>query len=70
VRYLAMLAGFTFMSHQIGSFLGAWLGGKLYDQTGSYDVVWWLAIALGIAAGLINLPIDERAVKRPLATAI
>jgi len=70
VRYLAMLAGFTFLSHQIGSFLGAWLGGKLYDQTGTYDVVWWLAIALGIAAGLINLPIDERAVKRPLATAI
>lgn len=70
VRYLAMLAGFTFLSHQIGSFLGAWLGGKLYDQTGSYDVVWWISIALGIAAGLINLPIDERAVKRRLATAV
>ncbi|MEP7208344.1 MAG: MFS transporter [Casimicrobiaceae bacterium] len=65
VRYLAMLSGFTFFSHQIGSFLGAWLGGKLYDQTGSYDVVWWLCIALGIVAGLINLPIDERAVTRP-----
>lgn len=70
VRYLAMLAGFTFFSHQIGSFLGAWLGGKLYDQTGSYDVVWWLSIALGIVAGLLNLPIDERAVKRQLATAV
>lgn len=70
VRYLAMLAGFTFLSHQIGSFLGAWLGGKLYDQTGSYDVVWWLSIALGIVAGLLNLPIDERAVKRQLATAV
>jgi predicted MFS family arabinose efflux permease len=69
VRYLAMLAGFTFFSHQIGSFLGAWLGGKLYDETGSYDVVWWLSIALGVVAGLLNLPIDERAVKRPLATA-
>jgi predicted MFS family arabinose efflux permease len=67
VRYLAMLAGFTFFSHQIGSFLGAWLGGKLYDQTGSYDVVWWLSIALGIAAGLVNLPIDEREIKRPPA---
>ena len=60
VRYLAMLSGFTFFSHQIGSFLGAWLGGKLYDTTGSYDVVWWISIALGIVAGLINLPIDER----------
>jgi MFS family permease len=64
VRYLAMLSGFTFFSHQVGSFLGAWLGGKLYDTTGSYDVVWYLAIALGIVAGLINLPIDERPVRR------
>ncbi|MEP7182323.1 MAG: MFS transporter [Betaproteobacteria bacterium] len=65
VRYLAMLSGLTFFSHQIGSFLGAWLGGKLYDTTGSYDVVWWLSIALGIVAGLINLPIDEREIERP-----
>jgi len=65
VRYLAMLAGFTFFSHQIGSFLGAWLGGRLYDVTGSYDIVWYLAIALGVLAGLINLPIDEREIKRP-----
>ncbi len=57
--------GFTFFSHQVGSFLGAWLGGKLYDTTGSYDVVWYLAMALGIVAGLLNLPIDERAIKRP-----
>ena len=69
VRYLAMLSGFTFFSHQIGSFLGAWLGGKLYDQTGSYDVVWWLSIALGIVAGLLNLPIDEREIKRPVPRA-
>ncbi len=69
VRYLAMLSGFTFFSHQIGSFLGAWLGGRLYDTTGSYDVVWWLSIALGVAAGLINLPVDERAIKRPAAAA-
>ena len=64
VRYLAMLSGFAFFSHQIGSFLGAWLGGRLYDATGSYDVVWYLAIALGVIAGLINLPIDERELKR------
>ena len=69
VRYLAMLSGFTFFSHQIGSFLGAWLGGRLYDTTGSYDVVWWISIGLGVAAGLINLPIDERAIHRPAATA-
>jgi predicted MFS family arabinose efflux permease len=69
VRYLAMLSGITFLSHQIGSFLGAWLGGKLYDQTGSYDVVWWISIALGVVAGIINLPIDEREIKRPVARA-
>ena len=67
VRYLAMLSGFVFFSHQFGSFLGAWLGGKLFDTTGSYDVVWYLSIALGIVAGLINLPIDERAIGRPAA---
>ena len=65
VRYLAMLAGFTFLSHQIGSFLGAWLGGVLYDKTGSYDIVWYLSIALGVVAGLINLPIDEKEIARP-----
>jgi predicted MFS family arabinose efflux permease len=64
VRYLAMLSGFTFFSHQIGSFLGAWLGGRLYDTTGSYDVVWYLSIALGVLAGLINLPIDEQEIRR------
>jgi len=63
-RYLAMLAGFTFFSHQIGSFLGAWLGGLLYDRTGSYDIVWYISIALGIVAGLMNLPIDEHEIKR------
>ena len=69
VRYLAMLTGFAFFSHQVGSFLGAWLGGKLYDSTGSYDVVWYLAMALGVVAGLINLPIDERTIKRPVPQA-
>jgi predicted MFS family arabinose efflux permease len=64
VRHLAMLSGVTFLSHQVGSFLGAWLGGRVFDATGSYDVVWWLAIALGVLAGLINLPIDEREIRR------
>jgi len=65
VRYMAMLSGFTFFSHQIGSFLGAWLGGKVYDMNGNYDLIWYLSIALAVVAGLINLPIDERAIKRP-----
>lgn len=69
VRYMAMLSGITFFSHQVGSFLGAWLGGRLYDATGSYDVVWWLSIALGIVAGVLNLPVDERAIARPAAQA-
>ena len=69
VRYLAMLSGFTFFSHQVGSFLGAWLGGKLYDSTGSYDIVWYLSIALGVVAAIVNLPIDEREIKRPIAAA-
>ena len=65
---MAMLSGFTFFSHQIGSFLGAWLGGRLFDATGSYDLVWYLSIALGILAALFNLPIDEREIQRtPIA---
>jgi predicted MFS family arabinose efflux permease len=64
VRHLSMLAGFTFLSHQLGSFLGAWLGGRMYDQFGSYDIVWYVSIALGVLAGLINLPVDEREIVR------
>jgi predicted MFS family arabinose efflux permease len=65
VKYLSMLSGFVFVSHQIGSFLGVWLGGKLYDATGSYDVVWWIAVALGVFAAIVNLPIREQAIARP-----
>jgi MFS family permease len=64
-QHLSMLGGFVFLSHQIGSFLGVWLGGKLYDATGSYDVVWWLAIALGVMAMLANLPVREAPIARP-----
>ncbi|RFO95463.1 MFS transporter [Rhodoferax lacus] len=64
VAHLSMLSGMVFFSHQIGSFLGAWLGGYLYDKTGSYDMVWYIAIALGVAAALINLPIKEAAIAR------
>jgi len=64
VKYMAMLYGIVFLSHQIGSFLGIWLGGVLFDYTGSYDIVWWAAVGLGVAAALIHWPIDERAVAR------
>ncbi len=69
VQYMSMLGGFVFLSHQVGSFMGAWLGGKLYDATGSYDVVWWLAVALGVFAALINLPVRETAIVRPVLAA-
>jgi len=65
VQYLSMLGGFVFLSHQVGSFLGVWLGGKLYDSTGSYDVVWWIAVALGVFAALANMPVKESAILRP-----
>jgi MFS family permease len=65
VQHLSMLGGFVFFSHQIGSFLGVWLGGVLYDRTGSYDIVWGITIALGVFAGLVNLPVKEAAIQRP-----
>lgn len=68
VAHLSMLGGFVFFSHQIGSFLGVWLGGLLYDRTGSYDVVWYLAIALGVFAALINLPVREAPIPRTTRT--
>jgi predicted MFS family arabinose efflux permease len=69
VTHLSMLSGFVFFSHQLGSFMGVWLGGYLYDRTGSYDVVWLIAIALGVFAGLVNLPVRDRAIVRaPLAS--
>ena len=68
VAHLSMLGGFVFFSHQIGSFLGVWLGGVLYDRTGSYDIVWYITIALGIFAGLINLPVREAPIQRAAPT--
>ncbi len=64
VKYLSMLSGFVFLSHQLGSFLGAWLGGYVFDKTGSYQLVWLIAIGLSIVAALANWPIDERPVER------
>lgn len=64
VRYLSMLSGFVFLSHQIGSFIGVWLGGYLYTAEGSYQTVWLITIALGVFAGLVNLPINESPIVR------
>ncbi len=64
-RYMGTLFGVVFLAHQIGAFLGVWMGGRLYDSMGSYDVVWWLSVALCAVAALLHLPIDER----PLAEA-
>lgn len=64
VQHFSMLGGFVFFSHQIGSFMGVWLGGVLYDQTGSYNIVWQLAVALGVFAALINLPVNEEPIAR------
>jgi predicted MFS family arabinose efflux permease len=68
-RYMATLYGFVFVSHQVGSFLGVWLGGRLYDEFGSYDAVWWMAVALGLFAALVHLPIRETPAPRFAAAA-
>ena len=69
MRFMATLFGIVFLSHQLGSFLGVWLGGYLYDRTGSYDAVWWIGVALSIAAALIHVPINERPLQRVYSTA-
>ncbi len=69
VAHLSMLSGFVFMSHQIGSYLGVWLGGWVYDRTGSYDLVWYLSIGLSLFAALINLPVREASIERQPAAA-
>jgi MFS family permease len=64
VAHLSMLGGFVFLSHQVGSFMGVWLGGYLYDRTGSYDIVWYIAIALSVFAAIVNLPVRETPIFR------
>jgi predicted MFS family arabinose efflux permease len=66
VQYMSMLGGIVFLNHQLGSFLGAWLGGKLYESTGSYDIVWWIAVALGVFAAVVNWPVRETPIVRPM----
>ena len=59
LRYMGTLYGFVFLSHQLGSFLGVWLGGKMYDITGDYTMVWWIGIGVGAFSALVHLPIRE-----------
>jgi MFS family permease len=68
-RWMATLFGFAFFSHQVGGFLGVWLGGVWFERTGSYDVIWWVSVLLGIFSALINLPIVEKPVHRPALAA-
>lgn len=69
-RHLGVLFGIVFLSHQVGAFIGVWLGGAVYDATGGYDLMWWLSIMLGLAAAIVHLPISERRVVVPaVATA-
>jgi MFS family permease len=69
-RWLATLGGFAFFSHQVGGFLGVWLGGIVFERTGSYDSVWWLAILFGVLSALINMPIVEKPVARPVPATV
>lgn len=69
VRYMATLFGIVFFSHQLGSFIGVWLGGWFYDTLGTYDPVWYAGIVLGVLAGMVHLPIDERPLTRLRAAA-
>ena len=64
LKFMATLFGVVFLSHQIGSFIGVWLGGLLYDRTGSYDMMWWAGIFFGVFASLVHLPIDEKPLPR------
>jgi predicted MFS family arabinose efflux permease len=69
-RWMATLFGFAFFSHQVGGFLGVWLGGVLYASTGSYNIVWWLSVVLGVISAVINLPIVEQPVARAAQAAV
>jgi predicted MFS family arabinose efflux permease len=64
LRHVSMLSGTVFFGHQIGSFCGAWLGGVIFSRSGSYDLAWWIAIALGVLAAIVTAPIDEKPIAR------
>lgn len=64
VRYLATLFGVVFLSHQLGGFIGVWIGGRLYDSTGSYDAMWWAGVFFGVVAAIVHWPINEKPLAR------
>jgi len=63
IKALATLYGIVFLFHQIGSFLGAWMGGIVYDETGSYDSIWWVCVGLSILAAVIHIGMDDKKIK-------
>ncbi len=67
VKYLSTLTGIAFLFHQVGSFAGVWIGGYVFDATGSYTVMWLLTIGMGIVAALLNLPVDDRQIDRTVS---
>ena len=69
LRYMSMLSGIVFLGHQLGSFLGAWLGGRIFDQTGSYELAWLISIGLSVVATLVSWPINEKPLVRVQASA-
>ena len=60
LRYMGTLYGFIFLSHQLGAFVGVWLGGRLYDAYGSYTAVWWIGVGIGLFSAIVHLPVRER----------
>jgi len=70
LRYMGTLYGFVFLSHQIGGFLGVWLGGRLYDATGGYELVWWLGVAVGAFSAIVHLPVREKPWQAPVSAAV
>ena len=69
LKHVSMLSGLVFLGHQIGGFLGAWVGGLIFTRTGSYDLAWWISIGLGVFAAVVCAPISERPLARPAAAA-
>ena len=64
LKFMATLFGLVFLSHQVGSFIGVWMGGLLYDRTGSYDAMWWAGVGFGVFAAIVHLPINDKPVVR------